>query len=116
LYSTANIFSSQNFIIMKRFKFPVLLLAMGIAIFGAMAANVKPAAPKNFDATYYYVGNNTLAQMQDPNNWQNSGTPCTGANKPCTINWVGTRTQFDEHVIAFPDESAVLSECATFKN
>ncbi len=101
---------------MKRFKFPVLLLAMGIAIFGAMAANVKPAAPKNFDATYYYVGNNTLAQMQDPNNWLNSGTACSGANKPCTINWIGTRAEFDTHVASFPDIPTVVSESATLRN
>jgi hypothetical protein len=100
---------------MKKIKisiFAVLAIVMGIAA-SAFTANQWP---ETFDATYYYVGDNTLAQMQDPAKWLNSGTACnpTGT-KPCTINWTGTRAQFDAHVENFTSTSQVVSECATKK-
>ena len=100
---------------MKKIKvsiFAVIAIVMGIAA-SAFTTNVKPKA---FDATYYYVGNNTLAQMQDPDEWLNSGTACSpSGSKPCTIDWIGTRTQFDAHVQNFTSTSQVVSECATLK-
>ena len=101
---------------MKLLKFPVFLFAICIAIASAFAANVKSAKPASFDATYYYIGSNTLAQMQTPSNWLNSGTACNpSGTKPCTINWVGSRSAFDTHVAAFPSTTQVVSECATKK-
>ena len=100
---------------MKKIKFSifaVIAIIMGIAA-SAFTTNVKQ---KIIDATYYYVGNNTLAQMKDPGEWVNSGTACnpTGS-KPCTIDWTGSRAQFDAHVQNFTSTSQVVSECATLK-
>ena len=100
---------------MKKIKvsiFAVIAIVMGIAA-SAFTAHLKPKA---IDATYYYVGDNTLAQMQEPAKWLNSGTACnpTGS-KPCTIDWTGTRAQFDAHVQSFTSTSQVVSESATKK-
>ena len=103
---------------MKRFKFPLFLLAMGIAIAGAFAANVKPAESNKPFTIYYYVGDNTLAEMQDPEKWLNSGSGCeAGDDYPCTINFTGgDRAAFDAHVENFSSIAQVNLEAATKRN
>lgn len=101
---------------MKRLKFPAFLLVMAIAVVSAFAFNTPTVKSHHFDATYYYVGDNTLAQMQDKDNWVTTGTACgSSGDRPCTYNWVGTRVAFNAHVAGFPSTAQAISESATIK-
>ena len=101
---------------MKKFKFPLILLALVFAIMGAFAFHPKPVTENKTSTTYYYVGDNTLVQMQNKNNWLNSGTSCgSSGDKPCTYITNLSRAGFDAHVAAFPSTNQAIAESATIK-
>ncbi len=113
---------------MNRFKFPLFLLAMGIAIttvfaFGpAQHAQQQAAKPKQETSTRYYYngpGTQTIAELADPQNWVTTPALCeeTG-DDVCSISHTGSRTDFDNYISGFADDSKedVMLEADGFKN
>jgi len=100
---------------MKTLKFPAFVLAFVIAITGAFAFNTKPVESGKFSKVYFYTGDNTLAQIQNPSKWILNGDPCgTGSNLPCTKNFVSdVRADFDAHIMAYASVAAATADAST---
>lgn len=100
---------------MKRFRFPVLALAMFIAMLAAFAFNVKPGPAKRVVTTYYYVGGNSLSAVKTPSNWVENDDPCEPTGSiPCSLDFEGmNRAAFDAHIATYTSVSQAANECTT---
>jgi len=108
---------------MKRIKFPLFFLAIGIAIASVFA--FIPAKEKNVNkatfSRYYYDGpsTQTIAQLSDPLNWEDSGPSCeVSGSDVCSISYPGTRNDFDTYISSFADDTKqdVMNVADGFKN
>jgi len=99
---------------MNRFKFPLFLLAMGIAIAGAFAFNTKAEKAHSFSTSYHYIGAYTDQEVKKPINWvaESSSCPETG-DVPCSILTDLNRANFDLMVQGFNDVADATSASTT---
>lgn len=87
---------------MKKVQFSAFFLALGLAVMSALAFTPKPVKAVKTPVTYYYTGENTLPEMKLPGNWSDVGEGCgSTGDYPCTIDFEGTRTEFDALVENF---------------
>jgi len=98
-----------------------MLIAFGIAIMSAFAFNTPAAkTDKKFGTEYYFnpSASNTYAELIKPVNWSTSGVSCNvSGNDVCTMNYPGTRADFDNHIaLDFANKGQILTASSSKKN
>ena len=97
---------------MKKIKFPLVVIAILIAVAGAFASNQKNThVNKAGDVLYHYTSNSDqLADMQNPSNWVVEATGCNSSGDiPCGIIYSDVREDFDEYLLGFGNATALTS-------
>lgn len=99
---------------MKHFKFPLFLLAMGIAIAGAFAFSPKAEKAQPFSTSYHYIGAYTDPEVKKPINWVEESSSCPeSGDVPCSILTDLNRANFDLMVQGFADVADATSAATT---
>jgi hypothetical protein len=85
---------------MKKIKFPLVVMALLIAVAGAFAGNQKNATAKKGDVTYRYISDSdVLGDMQNIANWEVASSSCgLSGSIPCAFTYDG---DFEQHLHDF---------------
>ena len=75
---------------MKKFKFPLFILAVAIALAGSFAFNLPAKDAKNFTVYHYTSTSTSLGDMQHIGNWEVAGSSCgSDGTIPCAFTYDG---------------------------
>lgn len=75
---------------MKKFRFPLFILAVAIALAGSFAFNLPAKDAKNFTVYHYTSTSTSLGDMQNIENWEGVSSSCGSSGSiPCAFTYTG---------------------------
>ena len=103
---------------MKKFKFPLGIAALLIAVTAAFAFNAPEHKTGKTVIRYHYTSSSSLlADMQNISNWVAEDPACgSSGTKPCAIDFDGTLSEFDTQLDTYTSASQVTAAAIKKKN
>lgn len=102
---------------MKTLKFPLIVIAVLVAMAGAFAFKLPGIADKKTLTTYHYTSNSSvLVDMKNIGNWVAEDPGCaTTGNLPCAIVYNGDITAFENYLSEFTNAADVTAAASERK-